>query len=108
MTERKPPRVTTETPIGPDVDLDAEDIRLADGTRLTPEVAEQIVEDVRRVTGRPSMTGPGRHSPEVSARVPADLRDAAKRRARAEGKSLSRIIRDALELYLRRGGPVRR
>jgi hypothetical protein len=107
MSERQPPRVTLDTPIGPDVDLDAEDIRLADGTRLTPEVAEEIVEHVR-VTGRPSLTGPGKHSPEVSARVSPELRDAAKRQARQSGVSLSRLLRDALEWYLdylARGGP---
>lgn len=31
-----------------DVDLDAEDVRLTDGTRLTSKLAAEIVEDVRK------------------------------------------------------------
>jgi hypothetical protein len=100
MSRRPPPHINRDTPIGPDVDLDHEDVRLADGTPLTPEVAAEIVEDVRRAVGRPSLTGPGRHSPQVSARVPAELRDAAERQARSEGKSVSQLIRELLERYL--------
>ncbi len=100
MPRRRPPRVTHDTPIGPDIDLDREAVRLADGTRLTPEVAAQIVEDARRAAGRPSLTGPGKHSPQVSARVPRELRDAAEQQARREGKSVSQLIRELLERYL--------
>ena len=100
MSERQPPVVTDETPIGPDADLEDEEIRLADGTRLTAEVAGQIVEHVHQVAGRPSLTAPGRHSPQVSARVPAELHEAAKRQARREGVSLSYLLREALERYL--------
>jgi hypothetical protein len=99
MPRRQPPQVTQDTPIGPDVDLDTEDVRLADGTRLTPGVAAQIVEDAHRA-GRPSLTGPGKHSPQVSARVPPELRDAAEQQARREGKSVSQLIRELLERYL--------
>ena len=47
MAERKPPVIGLNTPIGPDVDLEHEDVRLADGTRLTEKVAAGIVEEVR-------------------------------------------------------------
>jgi Ribbon-helix-helix protein, copG family len=100
MPERQPPRVTHDTPIGPDIDLDRDDIRLADGTRLTPQVASQIADNARRAAGRPSLSGPGQHSPQVSARVPAELRAAAERQARREGKSVSQLIRELLERYL--------
>jgi Ribbon-helix-helix protein, copG family len=100
MSRRPPPRISSDTPIGPDVDLDQEDVRLADGTRLTTEVAGQIVQDARRAAGRPSLTGPGKHSPQLSARVPPELRDAAERQARREGKSVSQLIRELLERYL--------
>ena len=100
MPERQPPRVSDDSPIGPDVDLERDDIRLADGTWLTPDIAAGIAEDVRRAAGRPSLTGPGRHSPQVSARVPAELRDAAEQQARREGKSVSQLIRELLERYL--------
>src|SRR5689334_18825673 len=96
MPERPPPPINGDTPIGPDVNLGQEDVRLADGSRLTGEVAAQIVQDARRAAGRPSLTGPGRHSPQVSARVPPELRDAAERQARREGKSVSQLIRELL------------
>ena len=60
MPERQPPRVSDDSPIGPDVDLERDDIRLADGTRLTPGIAAAIADDVRRAAGRPSLTRPGR------------------------------------------------
>ena len=53
MTERIPPppstspSVTTSTPIGPDVDLDADDVRPTDGTRLTQQRAAEVAEGVR-------------------------------------------------------------
>jgi hypothetical protein len=100
MPSHPPPHINRDTPIGPDVDLDADDVRLADGTRLTNEVAAQVVQDARRAAGRPSLTGPGKHSPQVSARVPAELRDAAERQAKREGKSVSQLIRELLERYL--------
>jgi hypothetical protein len=100
MSRAQPPRITPETPIGPDVNLDQDEVRLADGTRLTAEAATQIVADARRAAGRPSLTGLGKHSPQVSARVPPELRDAAERQARREGKSVSQLIRELLERYL--------
>ena len=100
MSKHEPPHIDRNTPFGPDVDLDTDDVRLADGTRLTAEAAAEIVEDARRAAGRPSLTGPGKHSPQVSARVPPELRDAAERQARREGKSVSQLIRELLERYL--------
>ena len=97
MPKRKPPQVTLETPIGPDVDLDEEDVRLADGTRLTSETAEEIVETTRRVAGRPSLSGDARHSPQIAFRVPRKLRDRAARVAAKEGKTVSELAREALE-----------
>jgi hypothetical protein len=46
------PVITDETPIGPDVDLDAEEILLADGTRLTNEMIPALVEEIRQATER--------------------------------------------------------
>ena len=51
MSERQPPRFSDDSPIGPDVDLERDDIRLADGTRLTSDIAAGIAEDVRRALG---------------------------------------------------------
>ena len=46
MSKQRAPRVTTETPLGPDVDLEREDVRLHSGKRLTSKMAEEIVEEV--------------------------------------------------------------
>lgn len=99
MSERKRPRVTTDTPIGDDVDLDEVDVRLADGTRLTPDVAERIVEQVRR-GGRPSLSGRTHASPQIAFRVPVEVRDKALEVAARQHKSLSQLAREALERLL--------
>jgi len=52
MLKPDPPQVSHDTPIGPDVDLDHDYIRLADGTRLTTQAAGQIIEHLRREAGR--------------------------------------------------------
>jgi hypothetical protein len=89
--------------IGPDVDLDQEDIRTESGDRLTEAVAEEMAQSALRAlrAGRPSLSGAGAHSPQLSTRVPADLKDRARRQAKQEGLSLSRLLRKALEFYLR-------
>lgn len=43
MREPSPPLSTEDTPIGSDVDLEREDVWLANGTRLTQEVVDAIV-----------------------------------------------------------------
>jgi hypothetical protein len=108
MLKPDPPQVSHDTPIGPDVDLDHDYIRLADGTRLTTETAGQIVEQVRRAAGRPSLTGQGEHSPQVSARVPPELLDAVERYARLVGKTVSQVVREALELLTSTSSRARR
>lgn len=97
MPDRTPPTITTDTPIGPDVDLGRDDIRLADGSRLTNATAERIVEDVRRAGGRPSLTGKNAASPQIAIRVTPALRDRAAEIAAREHKTLSQFAREALE-----------
>jgi predicted HicB family RNase H-like nuclease len=80
-----------------DVDLEHEDVRLPDGTRLTQDVAEAIVDDVRRRSGRPSLTGEAAVSPRVTFRLPPDIRDRAALIAEREGKTISQLAREALE-----------
>lgn len=93
----------TVTDIGPDVDLDTEDIRLADGTRLTQEAADDLVAEIRSKAGRASLGRAGTRSPSIAFRLPADLRDKAERLAEQEGQSLSALAREALETRLRAG-----
>ena len=97
MTERTPPPITSSTPIGPDVDLDRDDVRLADGTRLTEQKAADIVVEVRRRGGRPSLTGQAAVSPRIAFRVTPGVRDSAARIADREGKTISQLAREALE-----------
>jgi predicted HicB family RNase H-like nuclease len=97
VTERTPPPITSSTPIGPDVDLDRDDVRLADGTRLTEQKAADIVDEVRRRGGRPSLTGQAAVSPRIAFRVDPRVRDSAAQIADREGKTISQLAREALE-----------
>lgn len=80
-----------------EVDLERDDVRLPDGTRLTDDVADTIVDDVRRKVGRPSLTGAAAASPRVSFRVTPEVRDRAAAIASDEGKTISELAREALE-----------
>ncbi|WP_100498290.1 CopG family transcriptional regulator [Geodermatophilus chilensis] len=97
MSDRTPPAVTPTTPIGPDVDLEAEDLRLVDGTRLTEDRAAEIVDEVRRRVGRPSLTGEAAASPRIAFRISPSVRDRAAEIAAREGKTISQLAREALE-----------
>lgn len=87
---------------GGDIDLDKEQIRLSDGTRLTEakaaELAEEVLAKIGR--GRPSLTAPGERSPQLRVTVPAELREQLQARADLEHRSLSGLAREALERYL--------
>ncbi|HEY8111834.1 MAG TPA: hypothetical protein VII16_03075 [Actinomycetes bacterium] len=89
--------------IGPDVDLDAEEIYDSRGRRIDERYVQDAVETAHAaLPGRPSLSGGrGEHSPQVSFRVPAALRARAQRRADAEGKTLSELAREAFDRYLR-------
>lgn len=101
MAKRRPPAVTPNTAIGDDVDLDRDDVRLPDGTRLTEQRAKEIVQDVRARGGRPSLTGDAAVSPRVSFRLTPDVRDRAAAVAEREGKTISQLAREALESRVR-------
>jgi predicted HicB family RNase H-like nuclease len=97
MTKPTAPSISTDTPIGTDVDLEREDVRLADGTRLTRARAEAIVRQARHAGGRPSLSGSPSRSPQIAFRVPAEVRDRAVQQAADEGKTVSQLAREALE-----------
>jgi len=89
--------------IGPDVDLDAEEIYLADGRRLTEQLAEEISErTLARHRGRPSVSGGSRRTPSLTVRVPQPTREALERLAEAQGKRLADVSREALDEYISR------
>jgi Ribbon-helix-helix protein, copG family len=98
--KRRPPVITSDTHIGPDVDLEREDVRLRDGTRLTNELAQAITEDVRHAVGRPSLSGGRKHSPQVSARITPELQEELRKYSKRSGLSYSQVVRRALEQFV--------
>jgi hypothetical protein len=100
-TAESQPRYT----IGPDIDLDVEEVTEPDGSRLTEQraqmIAEETLTEVRR--GRPSL-GRKRNkvgrSPQITVRVTETTRAKAAKRAQTEGRTISELARDALERYL--------
>lgn len=96
-------RRITPGPTGPDVDLETEVVLLADGTRLTDELAEEIARDaIARHRGRPSVTGAPEHTPRLTLRVPEGTRHALEEIASRQGRRLADVGRDAFEEYIRR------
>ena len=86
---------------GKDVDLGKTIVLDKKGNRLTNARAEKIAQEiVKQATGRPSLTGPKKVSPEVKARVPQKLKVRLEREAKRRGETASVLIREALESYL--------
>jgi len=84
------------------IDLDKQDVRLADGTRLTEAKAEELAAEIleRAGRGRPSLSRSGARSPQLRLSVPDELRSRLLQRAEDEHRSVSHLVRDALEHYL--------
>lgn len=96
-----PPRVTLDTPFGPDVDLNVEDVRWESGHRVTQSAVDDLVTDLHeRTAGRPSLTAPGAHSPSVTLRFPTPVLERIDAEAARRGVRRSEIVREAVELYL--------
>ena len=91
----KPPKISQQTAIGSDVNLEQEDIRLPSGRRLTDEAVEEFVEAAR--AGRPSLSEPGAHSPSITLRLPRSLLARLDEEAARTGRRRSEIIREALK-----------
>lgn len=87
---------------GGSIDLDAEDVRLADGTRLTEARADELAHEVLHAAGRgrPSLSTPGQRSPQLRLAIPEHVRDQLRARAQAEHRSVSELAREALDRYL--------
>ena len=89
--------------IGTDVDLDAEKVYLADGRHLTEQVAEEMARRaLARHRGRPSVTGESARTPSLTVRVPPETRTALEELARAQGRRLAEVSREALDEYVSR------
>ena len=100
------PRYTVS--VQKDADLEREDIRDSRGRRITQEYVDAAVADVHEKVGRgrPSLTAAGHRSPQVTFRLPSELRDRAEAQARQEGTKVSDVARRALEEYLTRHRPA--
>ena len=86
---------------GQDVDLNKTIVLDKQGNRLTNARAEKISQEIiKQATGRPSLTGPRKVSPEIKARVPQKLKVRLEREARRRGETPSVLIREALESFL--------
>lgn len=86
---------------GPDVKPE-EEVYDSKGNRIDQDYIDRAVEDVHRQLGpgRPSLTSPGAVSPEIKARVPADLKRRVEELVKREGISVSAFVREALEEHL--------
>ncbi|HEX3617993.1 MAG TPA: hypothetical protein VHU61_15735 [Solirubrobacteraceae bacterium] len=91
-------------PVGPDIDLDEEEIRLPDGSRLTQEAAEDLADRVleQRRAGRPSLIGGKAHTPPLTVRVRLGVRSALEEIAHKQGRRLADVSREALDEYVAR------
>ncbi len=87
-----------------DADLDVEDYRAQDGTRVTEEAADaaikRAVQRGRARSGRPSLTSPGKVSPTVNARVSAAVKRDLGKLADERGVRESVLVREAVEQLL--------
>jgi hypothetical protein len=97
----------TKSQVGPDIDLDAEEVYLDDDTRLTEaraaEMAERAMSRIRaRRAGRPSLTGEAEKTPNLTLRVTQSTRRALDEIASRQGRRLADIGRDALDEYIAR------
>lgn len=80
------------------------------GTEITPEIADALAAEAERGydlskakrhrVGRPSLAGSGT-SPRLSFRTTPDLYQAAQKRAKEEGRSISDLAREAVARFVR-------
>lgn len=95
-------KVRTTYTMGRYIDLDKEVVLDTKGRRITEARARQIAREVHELAvGRPSLSGPGVHSPEIKARVPMKLKKSLQREAKRRGQTSSELVRQAIEEFLR-------
>lgn len=88
--------------LGPDANLEKEIVLDSNGRRITEARARQIARRTHELAvGRPSLSNPGVHSPEIKARVPMKLKKSLQREAKRRGQTSSELVRQAIEEFLR-------
>jgi len=88
---------------GPDIDFDKEVVLDSNGERYTNARIDAMVKEIEEhgpYVGRPSLTAPNVHSPEIKARVPAPLKEKLEELAHSRGETPSALIRRAVEEFL--------
>lgn len=78
------------------------------GRVLTQEDLDALADEAERgydlskwrPLGRPSLSGEQGHSPRIAFRASPELHEAASRRAKGEGKTISALAREAMEHYV--------
>jgi len=87
--------------LGSDIDLDKEILFDNNGVRITNEYVERILKENEHLfQGRPSLSAPRVHSPQLKVRVPEKLKAALDLEAKRRGQTPSALIREALESFL--------
>jgi len=79
---------------------DADYITAPPDEQIDAALAEQLIEAAHKVGGRPSLTSPGRHSPQITLRLPATVNDQLTVLANQTGRRRSQIVREAIDQYL--------
>lgn len=104
MSRKPRTQPDTYVVVGPEIDVDAEEILDSRGRRVDHSYIEtalrDVEEDLARRAGRPSLTGTSAHSPHVSFRITPEMKARAEHAARERGTTVSRLAREALEAYL--------
>ncbi|GII75695.1 hypothetical protein Sru01_06770 [Sphaerisporangium rufum] len=83
-----------------DVDLETEAVYDRRGNRIDQAYVDAAVDHVRRSVGRPSLSAPGEWSPQVTFRLTAEEKAAARALAERQGKTVSQLAREAFAQYI--------
>ena len=67
---------------------------------ITEASIDRLVEIAHRRPGRPSLTNPGAHSPQITLRLPESVNQRVTALAERTGRRRSQVVRDALDYYL--------
>ena len=104
MVKKKPIEILGKKYVfGGYIDLDKEVVLDNNGERYTNARIDAMVKEIEEhgpYVGRPSLTAPTVHSPEIKARVPAPLKEKLEEAAKSRGETPSALIRQAVEEVL--------
>ncbi|MDR0783644.1 MAG: ribbon-helix-helix domain-containing protein [Propionibacteriaceae bacterium] len=68
---------------------------------ITDDLIERLVEAAHQmVAGRPSLTAPGKHSPQITVRFAKPVYERLADLAKRTGRRRSQVVRDAVNAYL--------